>query len=309
MTDPTTLTSSAVNVNDGHAHIYSDFISCVPNYAYRKPTKNKNGGNVVYVNANAKVYSAMTMQLCRDPEDEDVREEDREVALKAPFGLQDPKAGSNDMTRKTLDLSIDNDRLLQFIKAWDGRNIEAAVENSELWFGKKMTMEFLQFLYKPMAKPPKPSKDPNKDTKHFKPTIRVKVSTGGDEKTRTRVWMQTGRDPVTKAPIVRKAGFDELTKKVHVVPIVTCTGMWFMDASFGCGLQATDLMIIPRKPKLAMDFVGARPILASESNQQQQQQVSPKNNNSNNSQSELDALMSDAVPAPGLESVGINRTI
>jgi hypothetical protein len=145
----------------------------VPNFFYHAPGKNKKGGQTVFVGFNEQNQGRVKVQLCSTLGEID-------GYLRAPFGLNKPMEGTPETDRKSMDVSIENDTLLQFLLALDQKNRDMAVANQALWFkGKKVDANMItNMCYKPLVTMPKATeKDPNKDLSKFKPTLKMKVVT------------------------------------------------------------------------------------------------------------------------------------
>jgi len=237
--------------DDSIPHIYYDYDPS--NFHYLAPKPNKKQGKTAGIRVNSRSSQSMRIQLCRD--DENVPDElidgIREVPLVAPFGLAELKAGmvASDPTRKSIDVSIENPRLLEFLRAWDRQNIAMAAKNINTWFkGKEVTPDLLRFLYKPLVKLPKQQElKPGEVAKNYAPTMRLKVVTEGKQMTKV-VWKV---DEDKDGNIITAPGsIEDLKKKFnHMIPQVDCIGIWFGDQSWGCSLQMTEVMLVPPRTR------------------------------------------------------------
>jgi len=119
-------------------------------------------------------------------------------------------------------------------------------------------------LYKPLLIPPSEKdkdgklKDPKK-IKDFKPTVRVKVVLEGEMA--TNVLVKVGEE--NGQPKCRPGTYKDITPGVCCIPIVTNTGLWFMDKQYGMGMQCTDVIVIPKAGRLHNDFDGMDVVMAT----------------------------------------------
>ena len=121
--------------------------------------KNKAGGNQV----NLKYDTTLKNIVIQTP------------VVSAPFGLSEYMPDMNTDPKYSIDVSFkgyeeDNkiSTFLTIIQNIDKQMIDLAVENSHKWFGKTMSREVVEELYRPLVKP---SKQPEK----YAPTLKCKI--------------------------------------------------------------------------------------------------------------------------------------
>jgi len=148
-----------------------------------------------------------------------------------PFGLSEytPDTGP---VKYSMDLSFknhDNDKRIQVfmekMKSIDEYLVEMAVTNSPEWFGKKMSKEVVEELYRPLIKL---SKQPEK----YAPTIKMKVRS-------------TNNEPAIVAFDCNKQIFDmtQFTGGTEVKAIVDISPIWFVNKQFGITLSLLALEV------------------------------------------------------------------
>ena len=205
----------------------------ISQFVYKSPQKNKKGGMNAYVDSSKDDPSNPKVQFPK---------------CRCPFGLSDKKADAGEYARRNLELSADDQGMLEWIQKFDTQNIEVAAKNSETWFRKKLSFDALSTtLYRHCAQASQ--KDPDK----YAPLVRVKVTESG--KNMTNVFI-VYKDAKTGEEKYKRGDFDALTKNCHVVPIVEVSGLWFVSKGFGCTLVATDLLVWPSEQEDEFGFVG-----------------------------------------------------
>tara|TARA_B100001996_G_C18623071_1_gene578564 strand:- start:372 stop:1046 length:675 start_codon:yes stop_codon:yes gene_type:complete len=186
------------------------------NYADVK--KNSMGGNMVYLSYGEE-KQRMTLQT---PE------------MSAPFGVStftDDKTGA---VKYSIDCSFrgmnDDPKLKLFsekMQDFDKMMVNTAVKNSKEWFGKKMTKEVVEELYRPIVKP---AKDPEK----YAPTMKMKI-----RNIDTVEVYDHNKNAVTS---------EKLVKGSKLKSIIECSSIWFVNKSFGVSWNLVQvLMSIPDK--------------------------------------------------------------
>lgn len=114
-----------------------------------------------------------------------------------------------------------------WIVMWDKINVDAAVQNSQVWFRKKIGKEIIQELYKPNLKP---SSQPDK----YSPTVRAKIPTQKtDEEEPTAHFFDSQKNKLTLSKISRGS---------KVIALIKVTGLWFAGKSFGMNYSITQLV-------------------------------------------------------------------
>lgn len=145
---------------------------------------------------------------------------------KAVWGLSSPMAGS-DATRRTLDVTVESEKLLTFLRQLDEKNVTTAVENCDKWFKRQMDRTTIENMYVPVVKLPFKEGAPY--------TTRVKVSVS--EKYATNIWIV--KEGEGNSLEYTKGTHNDLTKDAKMMIIVESTGLWFMSKQFGCSMNAT----------------------------------------------------------------------
>lgn len=214
------------NTSKPSTRLYTSLAEDCKNFHYKDPVVNKFKSRTTYVNKTRDDQTRPRYQLASK---EDPR-------LRAPYGISEPfDEKQKDTERKSLDLSIEFEGLLVALKAQDEHNIKVAYENCEKWFGKKLPIEHLTFMYKPIV-------TPDKTGKGYKPTFRTKVN------------LTRGTDNMTKFFVIEevdgKVKYVEkdssvVTKGCRVVPVVEIGSLWFSSTQFGMTLECTELIVFP----------------------------------------------------------------
>lgn len=169
-------------------------------------TKNKAGGNIVYL----KYFDQKKMNI-------------QTPYMVSPFGLSTFNDESTGVVKYSVDMSFKgmnedpkvkefHDKMCQF----DNYMIEKAVENSKEWFGKKYNKEVVSELYRPLVKE---AKDPSK----YAPTIKYKIRSNAD-KLNVEAWDE------------KKNSFDMnlFAPGCKARAIIEVSSIWFVNKQFGC---------------------------------------------------------------------------
>ena len=201
---------------------YSDF--SIPDLAYSKPKKNSRGGISVWLNTSATDSSKPRVQLekCR-----------------SPFGIREPMEAGG---RKSLDLAVSSEKLLQWCSELDDKNVNTVADNSEAFFKNKMSKEVVTEFYKKLVTPGKGD---------YEPLLKIKISEY--EGSQTKVFLMK-KDPVTKKDTWERGTLEDVKEQCEVLPIVELQMLWFINKNFGMSLVATDLLVWPSVP-IGMGFV------------------------------------------------------
>lgn len=188
--------------------MYSKFepTSIVPQAA----VKNKLGGQSIPLKYNGE--SSYMIQL---------------PVVSVPFGISEytPDAGP---TKYSIELSFkgheENPKIKKFmdmIEQIDKHMIELAVANSSTWFGKKMSKEVVEELYRPLIKP---SKQPEK----YAPTLKAKIRSSRTDENKLDVHaVTTENTPFDMSTIIPGTTMKAI---VDIAPI------WFVNKQFGTTL-------------------------------------------------------------------------
>lgn len=187
-------------------HFQASNIKCEP------VTKNKAGGNVVYLKYND---SKIVLQT---------------PIMVAPFGLSIYNDEASGVSKYSLDLSFrdkDQDpkisKYFDVITELDTFMVQKGVENSKEWFGKKMSKEVVEELYRPLIKE---SKDPSK----YASTIKYKIRSSGD-----RLNIEAFDEHKNKF------NMDNFVSGCKARTIIELTSIWFVNKQFGCTFNVVQL--------------------------------------------------------------------
>ena len=188
------------------------------NISFSEPKKNQMGGHNVLINYNNNGRSGpLIIQTPR---------------LRAPFGADRQIPDGGGPVRYTLNLSVNNDgatgQFFEFIKSLEETVLNAGVDLSEKWFGKKKSKEVVAELMRSVVKYPK-----EKDK--YDPTVKLKLpynkkgpqfNIEDEKKTPVNVWLD-GEIDLTTIP-----------KGSEAVCVIQCTGVYFIGKSqFGIGFK------------------------------------------------------------------------
>ena len=188
------------------------------NVSFTEPKKNQMGGQNALINYNNNGRSGpLIIQTPR---------------LRAPFGAdrQVPEGGGP--VRYTLNLSINNDgasgQFFEFIKNLEETVLNAGVELSEKWFGKKKSKEVVAELMRSVIKYPK-------EQGKYDPTVKLKLpyndkgaqfNLEDEKKNPVNVWVDG------------EINLEAIPKGAEMVCVIQCTGVYFIGKSqFGIGFK------------------------------------------------------------------------
>ena len=180
-------------------------------------TKNKAGGNQVSL-----IYNDNRQRIILQT-----------PKLAAPFGMSEYVPDNNiGPIKYSLDASfkgVDSDKRLaafyETVRQIDDRMIDLAVENSLTWFGKKMSKEVVEELYRPLIKP---SKQPDK----YAPTIKFKIRNNPNQSIEV---FNTNRD---------RFDIREFQSGSTVKCIVDFAPVWFVNKQFGLTMTLIQLKVV-----------------------------------------------------------------
>lgn len=183
-------------------------------------TKNRAGGNQVSLlyNNNRRIVVQTPM-------------------LFAPFGLSEyvpennagPVKYSIDLSFKGYDTDPKTKQFMDTVRSIDERMVSLAVENSKTWFGKQMSKEIVEELYRPLVKE---SKQPDK----YAPTMKLKIRPS-----------RNSNDPFgdIQAFTSEKEPFNmkDFQSGTGVKCIIDFSPVWFVNKQFGLTLNLVQLEI------------------------------------------------------------------
>lgn len=194
-------------------------------FVYKEPVLNKFKSRTSYVNKSASQPHRPRYQMSSK---DDPRP-------RAPYGISKPFDDTKqDSDRKSLDISIESDALLEALKALDEHNIQVAYDNCEKWFGKKLHKDFITHMYHPLVMVDKAGK--------YRPTFRTKINTNADAVNATRFFLI--EESGGKVKYTEKDS-SIVTKGSRLVPVVELGSLWFSSTQFGMTLECTEVIVFP----------------------------------------------------------------
>ena len=212
------------------ARLFSD----VPfqEFFHKEPRRNQNGGfnSFIDLNKDTKETPRIQWEECT-----------------AKFGLSEPMEGS---TRRNLELSVNSEAMLKWIRGNDEYNIKHVAANSQTFFKKDLSEDVLgQTLYRWSA--------PDHAEGKYEPLWRVKCVMSGKRKTNFfRVETEVNKATGESEDVMVPCEADVLQPWSRVLPITSIGGLWFVSKGFGTTFVCTDLLIWPAEKKRKGDFVG-----------------------------------------------------
>ena len=196
----------------------SDAINFLP------PKQNKLGGQSVLVNYNpsgADRGGAFILQTCR---------------VRIPFGIDSSKPENGGPVKYHISVSMANDetqneQLKQFTQ--NVRSIDTKAKNhpqeSEAWFGKKLSSELVNEFYKSAEKFPKDPKWPS--------TLKVKLPFDKKGVPQFAVYDEK-KKPIEIVDADGNVNTDAIPKGCEAVCLVQSTGVWFVGKTqYGVGYK------------------------------------------------------------------------
>jgi hypothetical protein len=211
---------------------------------FTPPRPNRLGGQSVLLNySNGEESGAFVMQTCR---------------VRLPFGIDQSKPQGQEAVKYHFSFSMANDetqneklrQLTANVRSIDAKAKQCPVD-SELWFGKKLSGEFVSEFYKSAEKFPKDSKWPS--------TLKVKL-------------------PFDKKGIPQFVLYDENKKTINIldengqidhtcipkgceaVCLIQSTGVWFVGKTqFGVGYKLVQAKIYKSNKLTGYSIVDSEP--------------------------------------------------
>ena len=197
------------------------------NYSFSKlvigrPEMNRKGVRSVYIQASLLDNSTPKVQLVRDGE----------PLLKSPFGLNGFDEAAH-VDHKNLELTITTPDLLEFFNNLDEYIQQVAIKNCDAWFKKTLSEMDIRNMYRPTL---------TKSDKGYQPTVGLKVNVG-DKKP-----VQIFRARRTHDSLVYTHGsLEDLNKANEYMPIISLSGLWFMNRQFGVSLSLSSMLVFQGK--------------------------------------------------------------
>ena len=149
---------------------------------------------------------------------------------KCPFGLAKQQYDEDAPPKYDVSVSLGGSDKINAFKEWvgefDAHILNAAVENSEKWFGKKKNATVLEEFYKPMTIESKKG--------DYAPTMKFKMPYYDDKHVATV--FDDKREEVSA---------DMITKGSQVMLIAQITSMWFVGKQFGVTWQVMQAKVFP----------------------------------------------------------------
>ena len=216
--------------------LYTSLAEDCKQFHYKDPVKNKYGSRNAYINKNRDESVRPRYQMAAKTD----------AHLRAPYGISEPfDEKQKDTDRKSLDITIESDALKNALDALDEHNIKTAFENCEKWFGKKLTMDHIRLMYKPIVTLPK-------EGKSYKPTFRTKVNLNPNEANATRFFaIEEGENGIVR--YVEK-DHSVLGKGSGTVPVIEIGSLWFAQTQFGMTLESTEIIVFPTRAREEFPF-------------------------------------------------------
>lgn len=214
--------------------LFTSIPEFLPHFVISDPMKNKYGSRTSYFRLSKDNTARPRFQMALSTE-----------RLEAPYGISDPFDEKNKETdRKSLDISITNEILINILSEVDEFVLKYASENCEKWFNKKFSIEQLRFMYRPLVTQPKTGKS-------YPPTFRTKVNLDRKSKNCTRFFTIEEQD--NKISYILK---DEsiLGKKAKIIPIIEFASVWFSTAQFGVTFETTDVIVYCSDERVEFPF-------------------------------------------------------
>lgn len=204
----------------------------ITNVSFKEPKKNAVGGQSIllnYFNDETKKSGPLLIQTPK---------------MRMPFG-PDISEGDNGAKRFSVNTSLatldsNNQNLTVFteiIRVLDEHTKNFAVENSELWFGKKQKLEVLEEFYKSAEKKSKNDKYAN--------TIKLKlpvIKKQPDDRLIPQFEIYSESKEVVNIIQNGEVDLSCLEKGGEIVAVIQCTGVWFVGKTqFGLGWKVVQL--------------------------------------------------------------------
>lgn len=165
---------------------------------------------------------------------------------RAPYGVSSPYLNGPDNGKRNLDLSVETDDMLAFLRSIDAKNKDAACAHTQEWFkNKNLTPDNLSAFYTALIK--------ESSKPEYRPTVRTKFVMEG-ERNATQVFVVKAESPPNEDGSPGKIlEFDvgsivDVTRGCKCIPIVESNGMWVNGMnSFGLTLTITHLLVWPMR--------------------------------------------------------------
>ena len=214
----------------------------INNFTYTEPKAYKSGkGKNVRIIGGARQYQNIQLPMMMSwGFNRNVNDKTNEVTYS--ISLQFPPEDER---------TPEQSRLLEMFKARDEKHIQTAVENSQKWFGKKMSEEVVRENYVSLLKYPK-VKDTDEVDYSRSPSIRMKLGFYDrvfkfnlydmESETLFNEEIQRGKDDVSQVETLLS---ELIPKTANLVAILQSNGMWFVNKNFGETFQLSQAIVKP----------------------------------------------------------------
>lgn len=211
--------------------LYKDLVGKLHEISYKPQKKTKNGGLVVYFKRSATSDDNVRFQL-------QLMDGQR---CSPPFGVSSYENSEN-QSRMTLDLSIEDEKLVEFAKEFDEHNIKTAIEHKE-WFKKDYTEDQIRNMYYPLL-------IFDETGKGYSPRLHTKINCDGENKANVLIYQFIdGKEQYIPGQV------SDIVKYTECMVICEAVGMWFQNKQFGMTLVTTDVIIFPKKKRPEFGFI------------------------------------------------------
>ena len=163
-----------------------------------------------------------------------------DAPLRAPFGISDPYNGEAS-DRLSMDLELEHPQQLKMFRALDEAVVDAAVENSVSWFGRKLDEATIRAMHNPLVK------EPTKAA--YKPMVRTKVKVGASINPTTIFVYKTSKT-------AKKGSRSDVVRGSRIVPYVSMSSVMFGNKQFGVSLTCETLMVKPADGAIGASIFG-----------------------------------------------------
>lgn len=218
------------------ARTYTDYVGRLGEIVHKPQNKNSKGGVVVYFTPNKDTKSNMRIRLQVDEND---------IKCKSPFGVSSFDDANS--SRKTLELSLENEKLVRFFQDFDEKNVDFAFQNASQWFKQKdLTRDQIKNMYYPLVQ---------FDTsgKGYAPKLHTKLNIDGRNKVNVKCFFE--EKGVGK---YRSGSVNDIEKFSELMIIVEASSIWFQSKQFGMSLLVTDVVVFPKEDRKDFDFVWSK---------------------------------------------------
>jgi hypothetical protein len=175
--------------------------------------------------------------------------------------------------------TAEQSRLLEMFKARDEKHIQTAVENSQKWFGKKMSEEVVRENYVSLLKYPKIKETDELDYTR-PPSLRMKLGFYDgvfkfnlydmESETLFNEEIQRGKDGVSQVETLLS---ELIPKTAHLVAIIQSNGMWFVNKNFGETFQLSQAIV---KPPIRLNMNVCQIVMSSDEKQMMEKKAAEK---------------------------------